>query len=370
MDRDRVQIPPLAEALFVPAFFAVAVISLVPSPGPIRVVGGLNTLISMWMYAYAHWVGGVSFVIGPMLGFAIGLRWVTLVAFGSPERDFRLVSTPGNNESPVELGVWRKLKWSAELWCAWRGVGWNFADPNVPRVDQQTCLRFLTAQVARAALSIGAQKLIVDHVFCFLWPQGGVSDLLALPVFLQYKLAVVHLVLSWLFIDCIYRVIAIMAVSLDLSSPERWPPCFGNAADLYSVRNFWGRVWHQMFRKNFQAAGCAAAHIIGAEKGSMLARYTKLYVGFAVSGLQHYMAARFVPSKAHGGALFWQMPCYAAVVTLEDALASAARSAGIQAGVYARGLGYLWTAFWVPFIYRYGLAYYNDVGSFVGSCPA
>lgn len=172
--------------------------------------------------------------------------------------------------------------------------------------------------------------------------------MLALPVFLQYKLAVVHLVLSWLFIDCIYRVIAIMAVSLDLSSPERWPPCFGNAADLYSVRNFWGRVWHQMFRKvsdslliqstlsqsfqNFQAAGCAAAHIIGAEKGSMLARYTKLYVGFAVSGLQHYMAARFVPSKAHGGALFWQMPCYAAVVTLEDALASAARSAGIQAG--------------------------------------
>lgn len=134
------QIPPLAEALFVPAFFAVAVISFVPSPGPIRVVGGLNTLISMWMYAYAHWVGGVSFVIGPMLGFAIGLRWVTLVAFGSPERDFRLVSTPGNNESPVELGVWRKLKWSAELWCAWRGVGWNFADPNVPRVDQQTCL--------------------------------------------------------------------------------------------------------------------------------------------------------------------------------------------------------------------------------------
>lgn len=38
----------------------------------------------------------------------------------------------------------------------------------------------------------------------------------------------------------LYYFIAIISVSLNLSSSEDWPPLFGSWSDAYCLRNFWG----------------------------------------------------------------------------------------------------------------------------------
>lgn len=49
-------------------------------------------------------------------------------------------------------------------------------------------------------------------------------------------------------LDAEYRKLCLIIVGSFLSTPDRWPSLFGNPMDLYTVRHFWGRYWHQMFR--------------------------------------------------------------------------------------------------------------------------
>lgn len=47
----------------------------------------------------------------------------------------------------------------------------------------------------------------------------------------------------------IYTSASIVVVALGINSPQAWPPYFGSLKDAYTVRNAWGRVWHQLLRK-------------------------------------------------------------------------------------------------------------------------
>ena len=131
-------------------------------------------------------------------------------------------------------------------------------------------------------------------------------------------------------LDTEYRKASLLFVGLFLSTPDRWPSLFGNPADLYTVRNFWGRFWHQIFRQIFTRSGEIVAGAISAERQTFVYKYSKLYVGFLMSGVQHYACPMMIPSAKYGWGMFWQMPAYAAVITLEDFLKDFGGKAGNQ----------------------------------------
>ena len=194
------------------------------------------------------------------------------------------------------------------------------------------CFReFLTSNAGRILLNQYISDLVRKHAFCALWPAvEGAVDFGTLPLLDKHGLVALQLILDSLMLDREYRKASMLFVGLHLSTPDRWPSLFGSVRDLYTVRNFWGRVWHQIFRQIFTRCGDIVAGALGAEKGTLLYKYSRLYVAFLVSGVQHYACALLIPSTPYGWGMFWQMPAYAAVVTVEDALKHYGKHAGIS----------------------------------------
>lgn len=137
----KTPIPLLVELLWIPGFLAIAIFLQIPQPGPARVALGLGIFTTVWSYALTHWVAQPSFLFSPMFGFAVTVRWVYMVVLDTAEVGFFRGASSDKEESPLKLGLWKKLKWSADLWFSWRGVGWNWEVSNIPRPVGQIASR-------------------------------------------------------------------------------------------------------------------------------------------------------------------------------------------------------------------------------------
>ncbi|KAL4914819.1 membrane bound O-acyl transferase family-domain-containing protein [Aspergillus aurantiobrunneus] len=374
----REEMPIWATKLLTPAFMAVAILTTLLPPGPIRVVVGITAFTSLWLHVLTHWVAGPAFFMDAIFMISITVRWLLLFVAGMPEIDCHQTSKSGTRLIPNDTKnatffdrFYNKAKWSVELWSCWRGQGWNFVDQHLPRGVEHTQSRweFLASNAGRVLLNQHVSDLVRRHAFCALWPAvEGHVDFGSLPLLSRHGLVALQLIRDALMLDAEYRKASIVFVGLHLSTPDRWPSLFGNLQDLYTVRNFWGRVWHQIFRQIFTRCGDIVASALGAQKGTLLFKYSKLYVGFLASGVQHYACALLIPSAGYGWGMFWQMPGYAAVITAEDILKHYGKQAGIPDSSLVRGLGYIWTAYWMTLIYGLPVGFMSDIGGFTGVC--
>lgn len=195
--------------------------------------------------------------------------------------------------------------------------------------------RFVLTNLVHIAANLAAAQLLTRFFFCPLYPShiNTPPAFLALPLWRQHAISTAQLALSTRFLDTTYRVFATCAVLLGLSPPAANPACFGSLADVWSVRTFWGRTWHQTFRTVFVAVGDAVAGACRARQGTRASRYLKTYAGFATSGAMHALPGLFV---RHAGAPWWtvtnllHMPLYAVVVTVEDGVKGVGRRLGVR----------------------------------------
>ncbi|KAJ5763071.1 hypothetical protein N7533_001752 [Penicillium manginii] len=93
-----------------------------------------------------------------------------------------------------------------------------------------------------------------------------------------------------LIIDCSFRLSSIVFVSLGLDEPSNWLPVFGRMKDAYSLRNFWGKFWHQMLRQPFTTmSNFLARDVLHLPRPSILERYTNTFIVFFLSGVMHFI---------------------------------------------------------------------------------
>ncbi|KAF8315190.1 hypothetical protein DL93DRAFT_2112524 [Clavulina sp. PMI_390] len=95
------------------------------------------------------------------------------------------------------------------------------------------------------------------------------------------------LIFTWNLIKSGHCFLACLAVALRLSEPDEWPNLFGALGDAYTVRRAWGRTWHQMLRKPFEAGGNGIVSLFGAKPHTFASKYLKLYTAFALSTFAH-----------------------------------------------------------------------------------
>ncbi|KAF4218842.1 hypothetical protein CNMCM6805_004621 [Aspergillus fumigatiaffinis] len=380
----REEMPFWATKLLTPTFMAVAILTTIPSPGPVRVIIGMTAFTSLWLYVLTHWVSGLAFFMDAIFMISITVRWILMFLTGTPEMDYcqtsktatKLGSTSADGGILHGSAFLNKVKWSVELWSCWRGQGWNFADQHLRRGAEQTQSQwnFLISNAGRILLNQYLSDVVRKYAFCAFWPAHHANvasvDFRALPILHRHLLVGAQLVRDSLMLDSEYRKASLLFVGLCLSTPDRWPGLFGSPVDLFTVRNFWGRVWHQIFRHMFTRSGEVVARALGSEKGTLAYKYTKLYVGFLVSGIQHYTCPLLIPSLRYGWGMFWQMPAYGAIITLEDLIKHYGRKAGMQDNGFVRGLGYIWTAYWMTLVYALPVGYVSDIGGFAGVCAA
>ncbi|KAI9836331.1 MAG: hypothetical protein M1837_003398 [Sclerophora amabilis] len=356
------------------AFEVIFLTPLILPPFPFRGV----IFFSLLTVCYA---GIVRSTTGePLFDWCLGLSTTTqmfkssdLLILSDPERDFW--QNGKQSGDALQLGPWEKTKWAAELAYSPRGVGWNWEIPYISYSGTKSRRSFLLSRGCRCV----AYYLLLDVINNAGPLPGfpGVHDHLFFDslnaVAFVWSFAISAYISFWLAQTLPY----VLLVLLGLASPEDFAHVLGPASAMFTFRRLWGRVWHQIARRQISSHGCLIARkLLRAPPGSIRSRYAQLYVGFAIGATTHavagLMAAR---SSSHSR---WEDPTcalrvfasYAVVITMEDgliqlmercrilppgwgrddlkSLTESSRMEGKRRLVcWRRVFGYIWVVFWL-----------------------
>ncbi|KAF2146991.1 uncharacterized protein K452DRAFT_294505 [Aplosporella prunicola CBS 121167] len=147
---------------------------------------------------------------------------------------------------------------------------------------------------------------------------------------------------GFLYVLVVSNLIAIALVATGLSSPSDRPQLFGSVKDSYTLRNFWGVVWHSCLRSCLIShADFVADKILRFPRGTLLSRYTRIFSAFLISGIIHAICERGmgVSGKEGGGLVFF--PAQALGIMLEDGAQWVAGSRS-QHWRLRQIIGYIW----------------------------
>ncbi|KAK1984579.1 membrane bound O-acyl transferase family-domain-containing protein [Colletotrichum cereale] len=282
--------------------------------------------------------------------FYVGLANFNLLVLQDPYIEH--VWTKGNSDGSKAQPNFYSLRLREQVrWCfgnafSTRGIGWNWGVAHLPPApppgtSKATFLRLSAARVLRQYVihDIGAGLL--------LWlTRGGRTPVLDLDFIPRSLATACWFASSITVMDIVYHLVCMVGVSSGLfwARVEEVHPVNGPWVGCYTLSRFWGRTWHQNFRRGLQIPSAfVARRIVRAPRGSLLSRHVQSYVAFAISGLYHWAAAKItVPSASFARTLvcFLLLPN---VVLLEDLMITFARERLGWQGPHWRAFGLLWT---------------------------
>nr|A0A455LM26.1 RecName: Full=Acetyltransferase atnC; AltName: Full=Arthripenoid biosynthesis cluster protein C [Arthrinium sp.]AYO60876.1 O-acyl transferase AtnC [Arthrinium sp.] len=159
-------------------------------------------------------------------------------------------------------------------------------------------------------------------------------------------------VVSRLLLDSTWRALSILFVASGLGSPQSWRPLFGSMWDAYTLRNFWGKFWHQILRWPFTSnVNFLTRRVVKLPVPSLLDRYTNNFLVFLLSGILHAVSANIMGLSAVESGSIPYFSSFALGMMLED---------GVQAfynrlhadkerktGIWKKVVGFIWVVFWM-----------------------
>ncbi|KAF8999436.1 membrane bound O-acyl transferase family-domain-containing protein [Cyathus striatus] len=268
------------------------------------------------------------------------------ILFINDVASLRLVgqSTPTNELSFVDRG-----KWALRLLSTPRAIGWEHEPrhvfpPHPPK--SQSKWSFILSQ----SLTTIYYFIILDvvHTTIVLSPafrRDGVS-LTSGGYLLRVLNTALHAAHIWSYMSFGYTAASVLAVALNVTEPSDWPAIYGKWSDAYTVRRFWGRTWHQVFRRTVSTHGDFVTYrVLRIRKGSFLADNVHRYTAFFVSGVLHaageYGMFRNQFWEKSGAFRFFLLQATAIMVEQVISMIFHPRPTPTL-----RRLGYVWTFLW------------------------
>lgn len=241
---------PLIPYLVLPDIFLCILIA-VQAPPVLRLLGFV-----LHTYVSAH---GLRFTTGdPLQDYGIGsafsgqfftalhLLWLT-----RPVNEFRH-ENDRVGRSTSELPLWKRVWWTFSVNHSPRGVGWSYQVSNVPARPSQRRWSFVCSRLLKAARSfllvdIAQTYLHSNPLFSLQGPEAR-SITSQGPLLLCVNI-VAYMCTPYGMMNMQYSLISAVSVALRISHASAWPDPYGSWVDAYTVRNFWGKTWHQMMRR-------------------------------------------------------------------------------------------------------------------------
>lgn len=136
---------------------------------------------------------------------------------------------------------------------------------------------------------------------------GGSIYIQDLPVVQRVTFAMfIHIVTGLFFAEVLewwYLGTTLIFVGVFNDSPSRWPPLSDHPWKAESITEFWGRRWHQLYRRTLFVLGGYPGRWLGEKVG--LSRVGSLFGTFIASGLFHEL-----PCYVLGGYFDWRPPIF------------------------------------------------------------
>ncbi|KAH7874290.1 membrane bound O-acyl transferase family-domain-containing protein [Lentinula edodes] len=259
---------------------------------------------------------------------------------------------------------WKRVYWCLCAAYTMRGVGWNYQVPGVPSPSKMNRYMFLgctALRVVTAYLLLDFAQYSMQATPFFNDPQTRTS-MRSYSYALQAFYMLVCFSVPYGALRFYYYTGAFLAVLTGYSSQEDWPDLFGNWFDAYSVRNMWGKTWHQMLRRHSTSFGKAATKLLGARPRSALSLIIQLFTAFLVSGVMHSFGDYTVGLQHLGITLpFFVLQPFAIlfeelfIFGLVHPKAQTYHICSLPSPI-KRFLGYIWTLSW----FTYSSSWYID----------
>ncbi|KAI6123906.1 membrane bound O-acyl transferase family-domain-containing protein [Pisolithus croceorrhizus] len=165
-----------------------------------------------------------------------------------------------------------------------RGVGWNWSQnvhfpPDTRPTSRVWFIGYVLLSAWYHGVLCGASHLAVQAFSpeTFTVPSGGTIFDPTLPPLIRYVrssiITVIQAVSIYAVMQFMYDIATLIGVVVFWQDPAQWPPAFDNPWKADSLRDFWGRRWHQLFRRTFVVLGGWPLRIAFGRVGYMLGSF-------------------------------------------------------------------------------------------------
>ncbi|KAI5989068.1 membrane bound O-acyl transferase family-domain-containing protein [Pisolithus albus] len=226
-----------------------------------------------------------------------------------------------------------------------RGVGWNWSKSvHFPPDTRPTSRMWFTAYVLLSAwyhgVLCGATHLAV-HAFSpetFTVLSGGTIFDATLPPLIRYVrssiITVIVAISIYAVMQMMYDITTLIGVGVLWQDPAQWPPIFDKPWKADSLRDFWGRRWHQLFRRTFVVLGGWPLRIAFGRVGYVLG-------SFLGSGIVHNVVVVMLNQNVEWWCMLLSFEMMAVGIILEDVFT---RMTGREVGGW---IGRVWMMAWL-----------------------
>ncbi|WDK20958.1 hypothetical protein CGRA01v4_12247 [Colletotrichum graminicola] len=286
-----------------------------------RVIG-VTVLVALSLRLYFSWLQLLTnphwrAIVAPLIWIQFLSASELILGARASEPDFRATHAD-------QLRLVPPMLWNL------RRVGTRWAVKNTPASPNQSRARFIWRRATATVLAY----LVLDAMLLAPAPDAALVsiqnqtlwDLRALtPEGCVFRM--IATASFWVSVALLLFIInncgALLSVICERCSASDCPPLFGSFANVTSIRQFWGAAWHQCLRAVLTwHADLLADSVFRIPRGTVLSKYTRLWLAFMISGLIHYISdvAMGVEPSQSGSPLFFILQAFG--ITLEDGFQS------------------------------------------------
>ncbi|KAH7912162.1 hypothetical protein BJ138DRAFT_1112620 [Hygrophoropsis aurantiaca] len=273
--------------------------------------------------------------------FCITTRTLQWILMKNPPK--RIVQ---DREATPSRNTYDIIKDALDLMINLRGHDWNWSGGlYIPPETRPTSsrLRFILATLISCiihGLTCGALHTAVQTFSPdgFATHNGGTIFDASLPAPVRYlRSSIISTMTAFAIysvLRCGYELMAIGGIVVLGQEPHQWPPAFEKPWISVSLREFWGKRWHQWFRGTFLFLGARPLSYIGGRVGGIIG-------AFLASAVFHHTALYVLDENAK----LWNMIVPFAMMGLGMVLERVyTMVSGRKVGGW---LGWVWTMFWL-----------------------
>ncbi|GAA5907515.1 wax synthase family protein [Sporobolomyces salmoneus] len=280
------------------------------------------------------------------LSFTFVLRAIDAFLLSKPS--FELAFKRSKEEEVPTPWSMKRLGWALKWITTMRGAGWEWQVIPKDSGGQNSLSRqqYLRRRLAKLCLTYLALDVTSTYMQSRPYFRRAVP-LSSLPPTESIFNMLAACAAAALALNTAYQLVCIVCVASHIWHPDECVDLFGSLRDAKSLAGFWGKTWHQSFRRPFTSIPTfVVAKLCPSSPRSSLRPILNIFGAFSLSALVHAFSSFAMARTGSGSLRFFLVQPFG--IVFETVVSHLCRN--LQGIGWRRTkimVGYVWTASWL-----------------------